>query len=516
MATKTHPLFSNFSSGEISPKIDARIDLAQYFNGAQEIRNWICVPQGGVKTRGGFHFVNETKDSGIARLIPFCFSELQNYMLLFGEEYIWFFMDKGFITSGLFPDILNPEIKLSIQWPSSSFPIDEFRVTTNDVFMSKTSWNAPVYSQYGGTRLIGRTIPSNIPYKIETPYRVEDDLWSIRYAQDDENLFLVHPFYPPMVLQKGIGHTSFTLNEMEFIDGPYEDEVLTPTITPSDTTGDITLTASDNLFLPGHVGALWRLNHTAVWSYVKITGYTSSTLVNATVMSAVTVDAATTSHREGAWSDVNGWPRQICFHEGRMLFASNYERPQTVWGSKTANYTDFTPGILDNDAYTFTPADLNIIRWILPGRQLSIGALNVEATAVGPSDGPITAADPPTIKSATTHGSSNLIAPVRVGKAILFLQRAARKIREFVYSYADDTYGAPDVTIASEHLFTSDIVDLVYQQEPDSILWAIRNDVLGTLLACTYDRYMDPTKGGIVAWSRHYTDGRFESIGTIP
>ena len=59
MAAKTRPIFNNFSSGEISPKLDGRIDLTQYFNGLQTLRNWLCVPQGGAKTRGGFHFVAE-------------------------------------------------------------------------------------------------------------------------------------------------------------------------------------------------------------------------------------------------------------------------------------------------------------------------------------------------------------------------------------------------------------------------------------------------------------------------
>jgi hypothetical protein len=513
MATKSHLLFSNFSSGEISPKLDARTDLAQYFNGVQEMNNFVPVQQGGAKTRGGLHFVQETKDSGEARLIPFCFSELQNYMLLFGEQYIWFFMDSGFIMT----EFMSP---LSIDHPlRTGSPIcntELFGWWHRYLGERVCNYEAPIVITPAATRFIGARLPVTIPYQIESPYLIEDDLWSIRYAQDDENLYLVHPLYPPMVLTKGVGHTSFSLQLMDFIDGPYEDEITSPTITPSATTGDITLTASSSLFLPGHVGALWRLNHVAVWSYVKITGVTSPTVATATVMSDVTVAAATTSHREGAWSDVNGWPRQIGFHEGRMIFASNYEHPQTIWGSKTNEYTDFTPGILDNDAYTFTPSELNIIRWVSSGRVLSIGALNSEATAIGPNDAPITASEPPRIKLETTHGSSNLVSPAKVGNAIIFLQRSNRKIREFVYSFANDSYGAPDLTIASEHLFQWDIIDLIYQQEPDSLLWAIRNDIPGSFLMCSYDRNVDPAKGGIVAWSRHYTDGRMESMAPMP
>lgn len=514
MAVKTHYLFSNFSSGEISPRIESRIDLAQYFNGAKEITNFVCVQQGGVKTRGGFHFVQETKYSGVARLIPFRFSELQNYQLLFGDKYVWFFTENGFVVTRFPAGIrTSPILNQATQPYTTRFAGPTQTTLAPD---RASSYSPETVNSYGSTRFIGNVLPSTTPYQIETPYEVDVDLWSIRYDQDDETLYLVHPLYPPMTLTKGVGNTSFSVNKIDFIDGPYLDEVDDPTITPSGTTGSVTLTASAGIFQPGHVGASWRLNHAAVWSWVKITSVTSPTVAIATVMSDVTVAGATTTHREGSWSDVNGYPRCLCFSEGRLLFAGTYEQPQTIWGSKTNEYDDFTPGILDNDSYAFTPSDLNIIRWILPGRVLAIGALNAEATATGGNNGPISPAEPPTIRTDTRHGSSDLINPARVGNSIIFLQRANQKLREFIYSYINDAYGAPDITIASEHLFQSDIIDLVYQQEQDSLLWLIKNDEYGSLLSCAYDRNVEASKSSIVAWSKHSTDGRFESISTIP
>jgi hypothetical protein len=584
VSAKTRPIFNNFSSGEISPKIDGRIDLTQYFNGVQELRNWLCVPQGGAKTRGGFHFVATTKNNEQARLIPFQFSELQNYILEFGDEYIRFFMNCGqimvgdgaeLVTNGDFPAGIASWLDISIgtgtvTWDTNHMEISgeatgigwaeqeittvdesvyllEFDVTAfpltvrigstsgDDDILADTIYAVGVdhqlfFTANGTSAFIQfKTASDNlaeldnvscqlaIPYEIVSPYYSDDDLWSIRFVQDDENLFLVHPLYPPQVLTRGVGHTSFTIDPITFIDGPYEDQINTPTITPSATTGNIFLTASAPLFnVANHVGTLWRILNGAAWGYVVLVANASNstTHFHATVLTTLGGVGASTYHCEGAWSDLNGWPRAICFHEGKLLFASTYEHPQTIWGSKSGKYNDFTPGVLDNDSYSFTPSDLNIIRWISPGRVLSIGAFNAEATAVGPSDGPITAVDPPRIKSETNHGSSDLIAPVKVGKAILFLQKAARKIREFVYSYTEDAYGAPDITMASEHLFDLDILDLVYQQEPDSMLWALRAD--GVLLPCTYDRTLDPTKGGIVGWAKAYTDGLFESIATIP
>ena len=701
MAAKTRPIFNNFSSGEISPKLDGRIDLAQYFNGVQELTNWICVPQGGAKTRGGFHYVAPTKSNLPARLIPFRFSELQNYMLLFGDENIQFFMNSGqivvgdtdeLVTNGTFAADIDDWDDISTGTGALSFDTDhmeitggaagvgwaEQEITTVDesVYILEFDVTAfPLTLRIGSTsgdddifedaiysvgtdyqilfvadgtsafiqfknaanqlaELDNASCQLTTPYEIVSPYASSYDLWLIRFVQDDENLYLVHPYYPPYVLTRGTGHKSFTITKMVFIDGPYEDEITSPEITPShkevggervtnggfdadsdwtkggadwtiadgkavhaatgantlsqDTTeanteiykviytidsitdgktitvsiggedgtgrgaagtyteyitataaGDltftpedadtacviddvsvirvITLTASADLFDADHVGAFWRLNHTAVYGYVLIESYVSATVVRAIVISVLDDSgSAVAAHREGAWSELNGWPRAICFHEGKLLFASNFEHPQTIWASKSGsgNHMDFTPGVLDNDPYSFTTADLNIIRWIMSGRVLSIGALNAEATAAGPNDGPITATDPPRIRSETTHGSSDLLAPTKVGKSILFLQKAARKVREFVYSYVEDAYGAPDLTMVAEHLFNLDIFDLVYQQEPDSILWALRAD--GVLLPCAYDRTIDPDKGGIVAWSTAVTDGLFESMESIP
>ena len=96
MASRVHPIFLNFNAGELSPKLEGRVDLTKYFSGVNTMRNFICLPQGGVESRSGTHFVAETKDSNRkSGLIPFKFAELQNYMLEFGHEYIRFYMNSG-------------------------------------------------------------------------------------------------------------------------------------------------------------------------------------------------------------------------------------------------------------------------------------------------------------------------------------------------------------------------------------------------------------------------------------
>ena len=97
---------------------------------------------------------------------------------------------------------------------------------------------------------------------------------------------------------------------------------------------------------------------------------------------------------------------------------------------------------------------------------------------------------------------------VRVGNAILFLTRSGRRLRENAYVLTEDTYAAPDLTLLSDHLTETvrlngtvtnrAIVDMAYQREPISTVWAVRAD--GVLLGMTYLRDQN-----LVGWHRHVT-----------
>ena len=54
---KTRFIQSSFVSGELSPLLKGRIDLAQYYQGVQTAKNVVIVPQGGMKRRPGAEYV---------------------------------------------------------------------------------------------------------------------------------------------------------------------------------------------------------------------------------------------------------------------------------------------------------------------------------------------------------------------------------------------------------------------------------------------------------------------------
>lgn len=85
---------TNFTAGEISPRLMGRVDIARYANGAKRIENAVCVVQGGVIRRPGTRFAAPAKDgNNPARLIPYVFNREQAYVLEVGNGYMRFFQN---------------------------------------------------------------------------------------------------------------------------------------------------------------------------------------------------------------------------------------------------------------------------------------------------------------------------------------------------------------------------------------------------------------------------------------
>ena len=96
---------------------------------------------------------------------------------------------------------------------------------------------------------------------VATPYE-SSELFELQYVQSADEMYIVHPNHPPYILTR-TSTTSFTMTEFDFQKGPFLLQNTTDvTITPSDTTGSITLTASEDTFNENHVGALWEVIHT--------------------------------------------------------------------------------------------------------------------------------------------------------------------------------------------------------------------------------------------------------------
>jgi len=311
------------------------------------------------------------------------------------------------------------------------------------------------------------------------------------------------------------GHTSWTLAQVDFTDGPYlATNSTTTTLTPASAsvgTGvNVTASAVTGInggagFQTTDVGRLINFNS----GIAKITSRTNTTVVVVTILTAFTDTSAKSDWKLGAFSDTTGHPSCISFYEQRLVFAGTIDEPQTIFFSKAGDYENMTSGTNADDAmvYTIAANQVNVIRYLKAQRTLVIGTTAAEYTvSADGTDASITPTNI-TIKRQSSYGSANVDA-VTAGNAILFLQKAKRKIRELAYNFDSDSYVAPDLTILNDAVTDSGIVQMEWQQEPDNILWCVRED--GQLAGLTYQR-----SENVVSWHRHILGGAFGSGNSV-
>jgi hypothetical protein len=77
-----NPLQASFTSGELSPLLHARVDLARYMTGAAKLENFLPLPQGGITRRPGFSEVLATGNTRL-NLVPFRFNSEDTALLGF-------------------------------------------------------------------------------------------------------------------------------------------------------------------------------------------------------------------------------------------------------------------------------------------------------------------------------------------------------------------------------------------------------------------------------------------------
>lgn len=82
------------NGGELSPLMRGRVDQPRYSTGAQEMLNFVPMPQGGVTRRPGTRFLGRALHAS-GRLIPFVFSSTQGRMLEFGERVMRVWLPDG-------------------------------------------------------------------------------------------------------------------------------------------------------------------------------------------------------------------------------------------------------------------------------------------------------------------------------------------------------------------------------------------------------------------------------------
>lgn len=240
----------------------------------------------------------------------------------------------------------------------------------------------------------------------------------------------------------------------------------------------------------------------------RITGYTNAKNVTAEAASTISSRQSTKLWNKPYWSDSEGWPRTIEFHEGRLYYGGNSGWPQTVWGSRVGDWPNMKAGPEDDDALTFLLPGQNSIQWMLSHDQLLIGSSGAVGVMSGSTEyEPIT---PSSINYQVQNrfGSSSLRG-LLAGDLVIYFEKDYRTLRGLTYDFSRDRFVSPDLTILSSHITESGIVGMAYQGHPDSMLWCVRDDGDAALFVYEGDNE-------VTGWSRIVTDGDIESVAVIP
>jgi len=458
-------LQTNFTTGEIDPLLKSRIDIDQYYNSLEQARNVVIQPQGGITRRPGLQYVSTIPSAAApqsgCRLVPFEFSTTQSYMLLFVHNRMYIYKDK----------VLQTNINSS----------------GNDYLTTSIT-----------SAMIG----------------------TIDYAQSADTLIVVQEDMAPKQIKRGASHTAWTITDITFEYIPkfaFSLSTSNPagTITPSAVDGNITITASSSVFSSGNVNdyveavdGIGRaritrfVSGTSVEAIVEIPFFNTSAIANGSWLLEVDyVDA---------WSNTNGYPRTVTFHEGRLYFGGSKSRPNTIFASRVARFFDFNPGeALDDDAIevTLNTGQVNAVTGLFSGRDLQIFTKGGEFFLPQSDLDPITPGNV-VIQGATKRGSKEGIKPVGAESGTMFIQRSGKSLREFLFSDVELSYISNNISLLSSHLLVTP-TDLALRKatstDDGDLLLIVNTD--GSLATYSILRGQN-----VIAPSLSSTDGEFINV----
>lgn len=526
-------LRTNFTAGELSKLVNARTDFGRYYNGSETLENFVVLPQGPIFRRKGFKFISEVKDSTKeVNLLEFEFSDSASYVIELGDQYMRFFKDRGKVldnaTTITGATQANPVVITDTGHPYSNGD----KIIIQDV-VGMTELNGGEYTianktansyQLLGVDGTGFTAyssggTSSRIHEIETPY-TEAQLSDVRYIQDSDVMYLFHPAHP---IQKLIrtAVNAFTISEVTLLKGPFIDENIVSTDLVTITAGSWaagdsgTLTASGGHtpFTTDHIGGLWKVRSGTDIAFLKITGFTSTTIVSVEFQEAIPASlqaSAKFTWSEGEFSDARAYPSIGVLHEQRLVLAGTSFNPQKVFFSQSnADYENFEAGTEDDDAFNIKIAAVkgDPIRWLFSDDVLFIGTSSGIFRATNSANGSIITPSDIDVKRQISYGCSK-IPPQLVGSSPVYFQKSNIKARGIGFDLQRDKYSATDLNIDSDHITKSGIKQTSYQQDPISNLWCVRND--GELALFTSEQDQE-----IFAWSRFKTQGNFESVAIV-
>jgi hypothetical protein len=565
---------ASFTAGELSPSLRARVDMAKYTTGAARLENLITLPQGGVTRRPGFAPVHDLGAGG-ARLVPFVYNAEDTLLLAFdGTPTITaLFYDRPPVTFQAAPTAPVYQQRLSrLRWAQSGNVMFFAHPDYPPAILRRNSLTDWVFSRleprdgpwetgsgkggsgeflhvesgspwrfWGSPERFGALRPGDM-IRVDVTIGGEVSGWVPAYTQGYVSAPVIvygqwelttagRNWGAKIFIEKSLdaGASWFVIKTREKAN---EEDGNNFIISGAEDEPDVIYRVRVDMN-PGDGASLWYSLVAAPFvkslSFRVTTIPTSSThpvtgapavrflgvLLTDTRFVGYDVSADAIDWALGAWDDGNGWPGAVAFYQNRLVYAGSRAEPQNVWMSRVGDYWNFSISdpLRDDDAITMTLAgDGNDeIHSLVSMSDLLAFTGAGEWKIAGSGDSGAISPKAVVAHQQTRIGSAP-IQPVVVGGGAVFVQRQGGAVHALGYSLQSDSYAGSDISILSSHIFEGrEIVDMAYQQVPDSILWLALAD--GTMAACTYNPDHE-----IAAWGRHERPGETKilSLAAVP
>jgi hypothetical protein len=392
---------TNFAAGEINTLLATRTDSKAYYEGAKQLRNFALLAEGGIMRRPGTTYKQTL--NGESRIIPFVFSEDELAILAFSNNRLDVY--------GVDGSVIQSNITTNCNW------------TTAQLFqLNFTQFGDTVYITHRDNKItkIFRSSASTYEVSLFAFSTDEDVVVSGAYKTNA-------PFY-----KYEAASTTLSIN------------------TAATGTGRI-ITSNVSFFTTDYIGHYLKIDN----SQVKITGYTSGTVVTGTVIE--TIAGGTGPHfnwEEETISLPRGYPQAVCFHDNRLWFAGMKSRPSGLLASVVSEFLNFSIG--SSDAADAIDVDIsgdqvNEVRHLVSSKNLQIFTDGGEFYIPSSSDTSAITPSNITARQQTPYGC-NRTRPLLFDQASMFVQKNGRTIREFIYSDLEAGYKSTSVSILAAHL----------------------------------------------------------------
>lgn len=213
--TKVNVSYPDFSSGELSPKMYGRFDLAAYYSGMRRCENFIPQVVGSAQYRQGMRYVAKTAGNNPAFLWLFEYDDNLSFILEFTDQKVRFYRNGGQVREDAQAITAitqaNPAVvtysgadnytngdSIYIEGVVGMTEVNgrEFTVANVNTGANTFELSGVDSTGYGAYSSGGEV---SVITEVTTPF-LEADLYELKFAQNNVDLYIVHPDYNPRKL----------------------------------------------------------------------------------------------------------------------------------------------------------------------------------------------------------------------------------------------------------------------------------------------------------------------------